>query len=144
MGRDQFLNRGKIFGVIGGDVEETIRRECSMNRGDERIRNRAAALMSAFRPGIGKQQVHDPNACWRYEVREGVSCVDVQNPRIRQLKSGSFATKTANTPRQPFDAEKIAVGMTRGQGCEKRAVTAANIDFHGSAAPEQRSEIQRL
>ena len=79
----------------------------------------------------------------REQPLDGAGDFEPKNARILQPALLDFPTGAADSTKQTLNAEKISVGTFAGEGSEKSAVAAAEIDFDGRLAAVDFFEIQR-
>ena len=115
-----------------------------MNRLKEFFGDDAPALMTPFRPGVGKEQIKNGNGIWRKQMRDRVGSFDPQHARVVEISMHDFPACAPDATEKTLDAEEIALRILFGQCDEKRTVAASEIDFERSAARKDRLEIEDL
>jgi hypothetical protein len=132
-----------ILSFIGGDSDGSIRGQGTMERGEKVFGHQTAGRVAAFRPRIGKHKVKRRDGILREQPLDRVGNLEPQDARILQPAAFDFPASTAHSTNQTLDAEKILAGIFAGKGREKRAITAAEIDFDGRVPAIDFFEIER-
>lgn len=131
----------KIIQLISSDPENAVIGERAVNCIEKVGFDDTPALMSAFWPGIGEEQIKCFDRSFGEQVTDGVRTFDIQYADIFQCSR--FVACLCNPPYQSINAEKILIRMTLRQFAQERAVTAAKIDVQRRRASKDRERIER-
>lgn len=141
--RNQPRNLAKVFRLVGRDAHGSAWDKRAIHRRQELFRHKAACSVAAFRPRIGKHKMEHADGARRQQLLDRIRDFGMQHPRVRQAGPLDFSTSRANPAPKAFDPQEIPVRILIGNGCEKRPVTTAEIDFECDTAAEDRFEIER-
>jgi len=112
-----------------------------MNRIQKLIRNNPATMMAAFWPRIGEEQIKCFDRCFREQIANGVTALDVENADVVEMHG--FPAGFGDAAHQFFNAKEIALWVLRSQLAQEQAFAAAQIDVQWRLAPEGREKIER-
>jgi hypothetical protein len=101
----------------------------------------APFVMTLFRPGIGKKEVHPGQRSRPKHVAQHLDRVVLDDAQIVQTQFGNQFAQAADARRMHFDAEVVVLRVRRGN--RRRGLAHAETDFDNPRrrTPEQRVEI---
>ncbi len=99
--------------------------------------------MPPLGPGIRKHQVKYGDGSWRKEIMNCIRAFHSDDPRVVEFLLRDLSAGATCAAKQAFDPEKIACRILTGQGHQKCAIAATDVDFHRSHSPENAIKIER-
>src|SRR6266481_2281690 len=110
----------EVIKLISRDVERSVRDERALNPIEKIRRHNAAAVMTALRPGIGKEQVECFDGLFRQQITHGIRNFDIQSANIFEREC--FSAGFCDSAYQFVDAEKVFSRVTLRELAQERAV----------------------
>jgi hypothetical protein len=134
------LNLMKVVEQVGGDVKETAVDERAVNRIKEIFGNEAAAVMTPFRPRVGKEEVKFFDRVGWQQIAHGVGDFDIQNAHI--VERGRFSACLRDAAGEFVDAEKILLRNSLRELAQERAIATAKIDMQRRGTAKDRDQVE--
>jgi len=113
--------------LIGEDPEEAAFPECAGAIGEESGIHKASCGVTAFRPGVGEENVDGGRGGGRKATR-GMHSFGAYNMGVGECASLDFLQGACDAFLLPFDAEEVGAGIAGCHGDEEFSAVASEID----------------
>lgn len=134
---EKVIDCGKVFEVVGGDVDSALWKQGSVYGVEEPGGEEAAAMMTAFWPRIGEEDIECGDGLVGDQVVEDVGYFEPEKANIAHAGPYCLPFDAVKASGLPVDSKVACIRVGARPGEEETTFAATNIDLQWHLSVEQ-------